>query len=1062
MPGSNDVFVAVNVVVRATRRYHHSRFRKKAFTDNRENVVYPLAVLILLSALVPYRTTAQSAVERWRIPVVLPWTPSRYHIPIYIPEKSRIVYGIPPYSDDIVYVDVEGIRSTVGSVVDYRHLEHEDGSYALFVDGRVGYIDDMTAAVRFLRRITAGAELLGVDEALHTVLCRKDSMLYLVRDDGEPQVKEIQLFGQGDGQIVLVDGGATVMHMQGFANHTARIIKYDVESGLVTSNEEVPLARTAEMISKRTMHVGEGRYLDLTNGRFFSRNGEIASRFVMDTVHVVSMLSPGDTLVLSVSIDTARGSGTVFRFPLRGHGFAEIYPKHGSVHVVAHERYWVIDVANKAVVDSGRNDVPFTFVQEPFALSRNGSLGLYMEHSFERGDKFFVVDRIKRRVLDSIRGGFMPRSKAFHVEGDSIVAWYETGAARMSRRSLWNDRAIRRFGKDNLRFFNYLGDGRSLCFVDSMGTYAIVPAGGGPVHCPPLTAFGAAWELDVPVMFDQEGGQLHLTAKGYMNVDISTQGTSAHPLYKDLIASMYKEGWRFQIIGAGAGVDTLAAICPGCAEPHGSQFRIVGPNGIDSFQLDDPSMGMEIQDNRTLRAVVLVSNTRRVIAVVDGIGRKGYRVPMPGGMRAFRACEDGSGLMLEFALGDSLMLYDFRNGTVLWKDRRPSEARYTSPDASAVIIAERSRDTVRVMRYPRTGPSAEICEPIPLPDRARFAISGFGDAIVWHDRDTIHRIDIADRSIVSHRMEMPFANGEVPAISTDRHGRTVHLMHRGSVGQGAVRGESYIGALNFSDGKGYLIPSFVGGDLPLATDAVPEPIFYDRNVESIMLGEDGRIMGCFPSYVMAQLENGNLLCGGWVGMPMVGMMEYTVGTLSWSGQKYPKRLVDVTDYGGIPVAISRKRAAIIAINDMSSGTRYYYKTSADAEALFLGTECMGASPSLDYVFARRDDSVFCYRTRDGAVLYGCPFDAFGTVKQWVGERSVIIARHTDVRLLDLDPDATSVADEAGPEGHADGAVMRERAFDLLGREVDIDARGPKIIVGVDASGRRHARKTYRP
>lgn len=1024
--------------------------------------MYPLFVLILLSALVPSRITAQTAVERWRIPTVRPWAPARYHTPIYVPGKGRIVYGIPPYSGDIMYIDTDsGIRSTVGPIVDYRPLEHEDGAYALFADGTVGYIDDMTAGVRPLGRIPAGAELLGVDEALHTVICRKFPKLYLVRDDGEPRVKEIPLFGpEGDDRIVLVDGGATVMHMQGFSSHDARIIRYDAETGLVTSNEEMKRPLMKDLISKRTMHVGNGIYLDLTKGTFFLRAWTSAYTFEMDTVHVFPLFSPGDTLALATSVDTARGPGTVFRFPVSRRGYTEIYPRYGFVHVVAHERYWVIDVAAKVVVDSGRNDVPLTFERKPFALSRDGSLGLYMEHSFERGDKLYVVDRIKRRVLDSIRGGFMPRSKAFHVEGDSIVAWYETAAVRMSRRSMWNDGTVRSFGKNNVRFHSYLGEGRSLCLIDSMGTFAIVPAGDAPIQCPPLTTFGEAGKSDIPVMFDPEGGQLHLTSRGYMNVDISTQMTSAHRSYKDLIASMSKDYWRFQVVGTGG--DTLAAVCSGCAGSLASQVRIIGPGGIDSIQLDDPLTDMEVQDNRTPRAIMFASPQRQRIVVVDGIGLKGYVVPVPDGIRAIRACEDGSGVMFEYAFGDSLMLYDFRNGTVLWKDRRPFDAQYTAPDASAVIIARRSRDTVHVTRYPLTGAHAEVCEPIPVPDAARFAISGFADAIIWHDHDTVHRMELVDRSVVSHRMEMPFPNREVPAITTDRHGRTVCFMYRGSVGQGVGKYESYVGALNFSDGKGYLIPSFFEAGLPLTVDAVPEPIFHHRYVESVMFGEDGKIIGCFPSYVKAQVENGNLLCGGWVGLPSVGMTEYSVGRLSWSGQVYPKRLVDVVDYGGIPVALNRNRAAIFAVEKEPLKMEYYYRASPDAEALFLGTEYLGSSPSLGYVIAGRGDSIFCYRTRDGKVLYGCPTRTFGAITQWIDEHSVIVTRHTDVRLLDLDPDATSVAEGPQSEGGADGTTMSERAFDVLGREVDIEARGPKIIIGSDASGKSKVRKVYTP
>lgn len=1031
--------------------------------------MHPLLLVFFLSVLLPCSVTAQVAVERWRVPSVQPWPTQPYYVPTYLPERGMVVYSSPPYTDDLMYIDLDsGVRSIVGHVVGYRRLEGEEGLYALHQDGTVSHIDDATQAVRQLGKVPPGAELLGVDESSRIVICRRYPMLYLVHDDGNPRVKEVRLEGPyGDDQVFLMNAGSTVLHVQGFKDYydtiAPRVIRYDVESGLVTSDVAVPTATFMQMVSRRTLYVGDSTYMDLTNGTFFTRNHSTQYSFVMDTIHAGLVNTPTmDTLVVSVNIDTSRGPSTVYRLPVGRQGYREIYPRNRYFHVVTSDRYWIIDVAAKTIVDSGHNDIPPTFEREPFAVSRDRAVGLYAEHSGKRGDRLFVVDRVRCRVLDSIPGIFMPRSNAFHVEGDSIVAWYDTAAVRMARRTLRNDKVVRSFGRNNLRFSSYLGNGRSLCMIDSAGTLAVVPAGDAPIQCPPLTTFANAdVHLEKPLMLDPEGGQLHLTARGYLNVDISTQKTFAHRSYKDLIYSMYKDYWRFQVVGTGG--DTLAAICLGCVEPYGSQMRIITPDGVDSIDLGEPLGGLRIWDNRTPRAIVLSSITQMDnIRVVDGIAMKVYRGPVLRDVLWYRASEDGSGLVIEYANGDSLMLYDFRRDAIVWKGRRSFDTQYTVPDLSAVTIAGRMHDTVRVMRYPATGQPIQIGAPVIVPGTDRYTLSGSADAIVYYSNDSVHRVDVADGSVISRRMEMPFPNHEIPALTTDRHGRTAFFIHRGSVGQGVGKYESYIGALNFSDGRGYLIPSFVNVGTPQVVEAAPEPIIHDRYIESAMLGEDGRIMGCYPSYAMAQVENRNLLCGGWIGLPAVGMSEYSVGTLSWSGQEYPTRLVDVVDYGGIPVAITRSRAAVVGVVRAPLKTDYYYKASPDAEGLFLGTEFIAASPSLAYVLARRDDSLFCYRTRDGAVLYGCPFDAFGTVKQWIGERSVVIVRHTDVRLLDLDPDATSVADEAGPEDHANGVVMRERAFDLLGREVDIDARGPKVIVGVDASGRRHARKTYRP
>lgn len=1026
--------------------------------------MYPLLFVVVFSALVPYIVSAQPMVERWRIPSVQRWYAQQYYLPTYLPDRRMIVYGAPSYCDDIMYVDANaGIRSIKGHVVDYRHLADEDGLYALLLDGTVQYVDDATQVARRIGRVPVGSQLLGVDEASRIVICRKYPILYLVYDDGQSRVKEIRLEEPyGDDRIFLMDAGATVLRVQGFGRYDTsaaqRVVRYDVESGLVISDVAIPTTMQMQMISKRTIHVRDSTYMDLTNGTFLTRNGGTVYPFVMDTIHVSTRYSVSmDTLIVSLNVDTARSPSTVYRLPVQRQ-YQEIYPRGGYFHVVAGDRYWTIDVAGMSIVDSGRNDVPLTFERNPFAVSRDGAIGLYVEHSLERGDKLFVVDRTRRRVVDSIPGVFMPRSNAFHVEGDSIVAWYETAAIGMARRTLRNDRVVRSFGRNNLWFRRYLGDGRSLCSIDSMGTYAIVPAGDAPVQCPPLKTFslGGA-QMDKPVMLDPEGMQLHLTATGYMNVDISTQATSAHRSYKDLILSMRRDYWQVQVVGTGG--DTLVALTPGGTRSH---VRIIGPDGIDSVDIGRVVGNMMVWDNRTPRAVVLASMTDTELIVVDAVARKSYPVSPVARIWSFRACEDGSGLMIEYAYGDSLMLYDFRNDTILWKGERPFDAQYTAPDASAVIVAQRSQDTVHMRRYPHEGPPVEICEPVPVPTLARFTVSGFADAIVWHDRDTIHRMDIADRSVVSHRMEMPFPNGEVPAISTDRHGRTAFFMHRGSVGLDIGKYEFYIGALNFSDGRGYLIPSVFNMGTPEVVKASPDPIYYDRYMESIMIDGNGRITGCYPTYTMAQMENRNILCGGWVGLPPVGMSEFAVGTLSWSGQEYPKRLVDIVDYGGVPVAIGRNRSAVFAVEKESPKIGYYYRASPDAEALFLGTEYVSSSPSLDYVFARRGDSILCYRTRDGKVLYGCPYHAFGTVKQWTDDHSAVVVRNTDVRMLDLDPDATFVAEQSRSESDVRGTTTSERAFDVLGREVDIDASGPKIIVRTDASGRNSTRKIYTP
>lgn len=1030
--------------------------------------MYPLLFAVVLLALVPCFVTAQTAVERWRVPAVLPWAPSQYHIPTYIPEKGRIVYGVPPYSDDIMYIDTDGgIRSIKGQVVDYRRLATEDGLYALLMDGTVCHVDDMTQAVRQVGRIPAGAELLGVDGPSRIVICRKYPMLYLVYDDGQSGVKEVRLKEPyGDDQISLLDAGSTVLHVQGFKEYfdtiAPRVIRYDVGSGLVTSDVAAPTATQMQLVSKRTMYVGDSTYMDLTNGTFFTRTRTVVYPFVMDTIHAsVVYSSLMDTLVVSLSIDTARGPAAIYRLPVERQ-YQEIYPRGGYFHVVVGNRYWIMDAVGKTIVDSGRNEVPFTFEQSPFAVSRDGATGLYVEYSRERGDKLFVVDRIKRRVLDSIPGVFMPRSKAFHVEGDSIVAWYETAAVRLARQTLRNDRIVRNFGRNNLWFHSYMGDGRSLCMVDSTGTLSIVPAGDAPIHCPPLTTFlNGGVRLDRPVMLDPEGGQLHLTARGYLNVDISTQTTSAHRSNRVLLSTMYKANWRFQAVGTGG--DTLAGVCPGCLDPYGSQVKIITPDRIDSVDLGEQVGDLRVWDNRTPRAIVMtsVSGAHRT-RVIDAIANRIYYGPVLRDMMAVRACEDGSGIVIEYASGDSLMLYDFRGDAVLWKGRRLFDMQYTAPDSSAIVIARRLRDTVRVARYPHEGEPVRIGVPVVVPGVDRYTISGFADAIVHYSNDSIHRVDLATGSVISHRMELPFPNQEIPAFSTDRHGRTAFFMHGGSVGQGVSKYESYIGALNFSDGRGYLIPAFYNAGSPQAVEASPEPIFQERYIESAMLGENGKIMGCYPSYVMAQLENRNLLCGGWIGLPDAGMSEYSVGTLSWSGQEYPTRLLDVVDYGGVPVAITRNRAAVTGTETAPLKVDYRYKSSPDAEGLYLGTEFLGSSPSLDYVFARRDDSVFCYRTRDGRIVYGCPFAAFGTVKQWIGDRFVVIVRNTDVRLLDLDGEATGVAEESESEDGTSGMVISERAFDVLGREVEVEARGPKIIVRTDTSGRKSVRKVYTP
>lgn len=1028
--------------------------------------MYPLLLLVFLSVLIPPCASSQTTAERWRLPTVVPWVTEQYYMPRYLDDRKMVVYGMPSSSDDIMCVEADGgIRSVTRHVVDYRHLVSEDGIYALFTDGTVCHVDDVTQAVRQIGRIPVGAELLGVDEASRIVICRKYPMLYLVYDDGQSRMKEVRLKEPyGDDQIVLMDAGSTVLHVQGFKEYydtiAPRVVRYDVESGLVTSDVAVPTATLMQVVSKRTMYVGDSTYMDLTDGTFFTRSRMPMYPVVMDTIHAGVMYSSlMDTLVVSLSVDTARGPAAIYRLPVERQ-YQEIYPRGGYFHVVVGDRYWTMDVAGKTIVDSGRNEVPFTFEQSPFAVSRDGATGLYVEYSRERGDKLFVVDRIRRRVLDSIPGVFMPRSKAFHVEGDSIVAWYETAAVRLGRRTLRNDRVVRTFGRNNLRFYSYLGDGRSLCMVDSTGTLAIVPAGDAPIHCPPLTTFlNGGVRLDRPVMLDPEGGQLHLTARGYLNVDISTQTTSTHRSNRVLLSTMYKANWRFQVVGTGG--DTLAAVCPGCTDPYGSQVKIIMPDRIDSVDLGEPVGDLRVWDNRTPRAIVLtsVSGAQRT-RVIDAIANRIYYGPVLRDMMAVRACEDGSGIVIEYASGDSLMLYDFRGDVVLWKGRRLFDTQYTAPDASAIVIARRLRDTVRVSRYPHEGEPVRIGVPVVIPGVDRYTISGFADAIVHYSNDSIHRVDLATGSSTSHRMELPFPNQEIPAFSTDRHGSTAFFMHGGSVGQGVGKYESYIGALNFSDGRGYLIPAFYNAGSPQAVEASPEPIFQDRYIESAMLGENGKIMGCYPSYVMAQLENRNLLCGGWIGLPDAGMSEYSVDTLSWSGQEYPTRLLDVVDYGGVPVAITRNGAAVIGTVTAPLKADYYYKASHDAEGLYLGTEYLGSSPSLGYVFARRGDSVLCYRTRDGGIVYGCPYAAFGTVKQWIDDRSVVIVRNTDVRLLDLDLDAMNVAEDSRSEDDIRGPVMSERAFDVLGREVGIEARGPKIIVRVDASGRGSVRKVY--
>lgn len=1025
--------------------------------------MYLLLLLVFLPVLLPGSATAQVAAERWRIPSVRISEPPPAGTDKYLVGRNMIIHGAPGRTPDIIYVDTrQGIRAIIPDVVDYRYLKHEDGLYALRQDGAVCYVDDATQTVRILGRVPVGAELMDIDEASRIVVCRKDPMLYVVYDDGESPMKELRFEPPyGDDKLALMDGGRRVLHVQGFSGVDTippRVITYDVESGLTISDVAAPSTATSYyVVSKRTAMVGDSTFLDLTNGTFFARSKGIVSELLLDTVHVGLDFSDPDALIVKACIDTARGPMPVYHLSTPARTYREFYVRDGSFHVIADDRYWIIDVAKNAIVDSGRNHVNM-FMPRAVAVSGDGTVGVYAQYMEKYGDKLYVVDRIGRRILDSIPGIFMPRATTCHIEGDTLVAWYDDGIARVPRNTLRNDRVVRRFDRHTLRHVKYLGDGRSLCFVDSAGTIALVSSGSEPIACPPLMTFiDGRVNVDNHAILDPEGGQLHLTAMGYMNVDIPTQTTSEHRWYKDSLAAMREQNWRFQVVGTGG--DTLVAICPGCAEPYGSQIRIIGPEGMDSVDLGEPVSGMRIRDNRTPRAVVMMPTKVDGIRIVDAIARKVYPGPQVLAVKSSRACEDGSGLVIEYANGDSLMLYDFRESAVLWKGRLPLDTRYTAPDASAIVIAHRVYDTVRVVRYRHGGDSVQVGPPVIVPESAYYTVSGNADAIIYYHHDTIHRIDLPDRTVIAHRMEMPFRNGNISDFITDRHGRTAFFSYTGPIGQGEDRYQSFISVLDFSNGRGYLMPSLFRADVPRVVGAVPAPIVVGESAGSNMIGVDGRILGCYPSYVRARLENGNLLCSRYGSTDNTMMIEYSTDKLSWSGQEYARRMVGVVDYGGSPVAIADNGAAVVSVVGPTMKGSCYYRSSPDAEGLYLGTEFVSASPSLDYVFTRLGDTVSCHRTRDGAVMHRERSGSFGRVRQWVDHHSVMIVRDTDVRLLDLDPDATDVAAESKDDRTSmDGGRMTERAFDLLGREVGMDTSGLRIVVGTDTSGRTITRK----
>lgn len=1023
-----------------------------------------LLLVAFLSVLLSCRATAQVAVERWRVPSLSRPMPLSY-TPIYLDDRNVVVQGIPSRTSEITYVDTRGGRRTViPDIVDYRHLQNEDGLYALRRDGAVCHIDDATQALRIVGRVPAGAELIDVDEASRITICRMYPMLYLVYDDGQPRVKELHLEPPyGDDHVVLMDGGRKVLHVQGFSQADTippRIITYDVESGLKMSDIAGPSTTTYYYpTSKRTAQVGDSTFLDLTNGTFFTRSERVLE-FASDTIHAWYEYPAPDTMIVRLCVDTARGPMTAYRLSTSSRTYREFYVRNGFFHMVTDERYWIIDVAKEVVVDSGRNDAN-RFMQWPVALNRDGSIGLYVRYVADDGDKVYVVDRIGRRILDSIPGVFMPRSTTYHIEGDTIVAWYDDAVARVSRNTLRNDRVVRRHDPRTLRHVKYLGDRRSLCIVDSAGTVAIVSSGSEPIACPPLVTFvDEKVATDKHLILDPEGGQLHLTAKGYMNVDVSTQMTFEHRSYKDSLTAMRKRNWRFQV--AGTGGDTLIAVCPDCAEPLGSQIRIIGPNGIDNVDLGMPVTGMRIRDNRTPRAIVMMSATGDSIRAIDAVARKVYPGPQIQAVVSSRACEDGSGLVIEYANGDSLMLYDFREGTMLWKGRRPIDTRYTAPDASAIIIAHRTHDTVRVIRYGRGGDTAQVGPLVIVAESAYFTVSGYADAIVYYHQDTIHRIDLTDRTAIEYRMEMPFRNGTISDFITDRHGRTAFFSYTGSIGQNEDRHQTFIGVLDFSNGRGYLMPSLFEADVPRVVDAIPGPIIGGEQAGSYMIGTDGRVLGCYPSYVRAQLENGNLLCSRYGGTDNATMIEYSTDELSWSGQEYARRMEGVVDLGGSPVAIGVDGAAVVVVESPTMPRGCYFKSSPDAEGVYLGTGFLSASPLLDYVFTILGDTIFCHRTRDGVVTYRERRAHFGWIRQWADNHSVVVEREMDVRLLDLDPDATDVAAEPGDRASTDDGWKAERAFDLLGREVGMETRGLRIVVGTDASGRTRVRKVYAP
>lgn len=1023
----------------------------------------PLLLIVILSMLFSSRAMAQVAVERWRVPSVrIPGSPPA-GTDRYLVGRNMIIHGAPGRTSDIIYVDTrQGIRAIIPDVVDYRYLKHEDGLYALRQDGAVCYVDDATQAVRILGKVPAGAELMDIDEASRIVVCRKDPMLYVVDEDGKSPMKELRFKPPyGDDNLALMDGGRRVLHVQGFSDADTipqRVITYDVESGLTISDVAAPLTATFYyVVSKRTAMVGDSIFLDLTNGTFFTRSERVFSEFILDTVHVGLDFSDPDALIVKACIDTMRGPMPAYHLSTPTRTYREFYVRDGFFHVVADDRYWIIDVAKKVIVDSGRNHVNM-FVPRAVAVSGDGTVGVYVQYMEKYGDKLYVVDRIGRRILDSIPGIFMPRATTCHIEGDTIVAWYDDGIARVPRNTLRNDRVVRRFDRRTLRHVKYLGDGWSLCIVDSAGTIALVSSGSEPIACPPLMTFiDGRVNVDNHSILDPEGGQLHLTAMGYMNVDISTQTTSEHRWYKDSLAAMRERNWHFQVVGTGG--DTLVAICPECAEPYGSQIRIIGPEGMDSVDLGESVSGMRIGDNRAPGAVVMMPTKGDGIRIVDAIARKVYPGPHVLAVKSSRACEDGSGLVIEYANGDSLMLYDFRENTVLWKGSLPLDTRYTAPDASAIVIAHRAHDTVRVVRYRHEGDSVQVGTPVIVPESAYFTVSGSADAIIYYHHDTIRRIDLLDRTLIAHRMEMPFRNGNISDFITDRHGRTAFFSYTGGIGQGEDKYQSFISVLDFSDGRGYLMPSLFSADVPRVVGAVPAPIVVGESAGSNMIGVDGRILGCYPSYVRARLENGNLLCSRYGSTDNTAMIEYSTDKLSWSGQEYAHRMVGVVDYGGSPVAIADNGAAVVAAVDPTMKRSCFYKSSPDTEGLYLGTEFMSASPSLDYVFTRLGDTVSCHRTRDGAVMYRERFGYFGRVRQWVDHHSVMIVRDTDVRLLDLDPDATDVAAEPEDDRTSmDGGWMTERSFDVLGREVGVGSVGPRIVVGTDMFGRMVTRK----